>query len=96
LRRVIGGRSDNYQADTYTIANEHAYTWEGLAQVLDESGWQLLGWPTKSGMPDRPEQLFKGKALAAVKERTLLEQAAIYERIVTPLNLYFLATPKQA
>ena len=95
VRRVVAGRSDAFQADTYTIAKEYAYTWEEMINVLDETGWQFLGWPTKSGMPDRPEQLFNGKALAAVKEKSLSERASIYERIVKPLTLYFLAKPKR-
>lgn len=93
LRRVVQGRSASYQADGYAHAHELTFTWKELAALLERSGWRLLGWPRRSGMPDRPEQVLRGRALARLRALPLLEQASVYERIVKPGNLYFLAAP---
>ena len=93
VRRVVGGRSAQYQADAYTHVKDTAYTWEELIALLDDTGWSFEGWPNKSGMPDDPAQLFAGKALRRVRELDIRKQAAIYERLVKPGNLFFLASP---
>ena len=92
-RRVLKGRNAAYQADTYTHVQEVVYTWSELARVLQETGWRIEGWPKRSGMPDAPEQLFRGRALERMREKSAMEQAAIYERLVRPMNLFFLASP---
>jgi SAM-dependent methyltransferase len=92
-RRVLAGRNEAYQADTFTHVQEVVYTYEDIARVLGETGWRFEGWPRKSGMPDSPEQLFRGKAQELVRTKPLIEQAAIYERLVRPMNLFFLASP---
>lgn len=94
-RRVLAGRNAAYQADTYTHVQEVVYTWAELARVLEGAGFRLDGWPKRSGMPDAPEQLFRGRALELMRERAPLEQAAIYERLVRPMNLFFLASPEE-
>lgn len=93
LRRVFAGRSAQYQADGYTHVKDTAYTWDALIDLLAETGWAFRGWPRKSGMPDAPEQLFRGRALELVRRLDLRRQAAIYERLVAPGNLFFLAKP---
>lgn len=92
-RRVLAGRSKTYQADAFTHVKETAYTWRELATLLEDTGWSLQGWPTRSGMPDRPEQVLRGRALELIRGRSLLDQASIYERLVCPELLYFLAAP---
>jgi len=72
---------------------EVTYTWEELIDVLEDCGWRFVGWPKKSGMPDDPSQLFRGRTLQRVAQMSLREQAALYEKIVRPPNLYFLAKP---
>jgi SAM-dependent methyltransferase len=94
LRRVLAGRSAQYQADGYTHVKDTAYTWDELIDLLSETGWAFTGWPRKSGMPDAPEQLFRGRALDLVRRLDQRRQAAIYERLVMPGNLYFLAKPR--
>jgi len=94
LRRVVAGRSAQYQADGYTHVKDTAYTWHELIELMDDTGWAFTGWPRKSGMPDTPEQLFRGRALDLVRNLDLRRQAAIYERLVMPGNLYFVARPK--
>ena len=93
-RRVLAGRNAAYQADTFTHVQEEVYTWEQLSRLLDDTGWRFEGWPQKSGMPDDPRQVFTGQALEFVHGRSPLELAAIYERLMRPMNLYYLATPK--
>lgn len=94
VRRVLSGRNEAYLADLFTHVQEAAYTWAEIAELLDQSGWKLEGWPRRSGMPDAPEQLFRGAALERMRGLPLLEQAAVYERLICPANLYFLASPK--
>ena len=93
LRRAVAGRSAQYQADAYTHVKDTAYTWDELIDLLAATGWTFTGWPLKSGMPDSPEQLFRGRALELVKRLDQRKQAAIYERLVMPGNLYLLALP---
>jgi SAM-dependent methyltransferase len=90
-RRVIAGRNTAYQADAFTHAHEVAFTWAELGALLAETGWRLQGWPRRSGMPDAPSQLFAGATLASLRGRSVLELATIYERIVCPSNLFFIA-----
>jgi SAM-dependent methyltransferase len=92
-RRVFAGRNAAYQADAYTHVQEVTYTWGELIDVLGDSGWRFVGWPKKSGMPDDPAQLFRGEARRRVTKMSVREQAAVYEKIVRPSNLYFLAQP---
>jgi SAM-dependent methyltransferase len=92
VRRALSGRNPAFQADTYTHVQEVVYTWAEVARLLEETGFRFEGWPRKSGMPDAPEQLFRGRALELVRAKPLLEQAAIYERLVRPICLYFLAS----
>lgn len=91
-RRVLAGRNAAYQADTYTHVQEVVYTYAELADLLAGTGWRFEGWPLRSGMPDAPEQLFRGRAVELMRQRSLLDQAAIYERLVRPMNLFFLAS----
>jgi len=93
-RRVLKGRSASYQADGYTHVKDTCYTWSELDALLARTGWELTGWPRKSGMPDDPAQLFRGRALELVRRQPMLQQAAIYERLVMPGNLFFLARPR--
>ncbi len=93
VRRVFAGRNAAYQADAYTHVQEVTYTWGELIDVLEDTGWHFVGWPRKSGMPDDPSQLFRAEARRRVAEMSLREQAAVYEKIVRPSNLYFLAKP---
>jgi SAM-dependent methyltransferase len=95
-RRVLGGRNAAYQADAFTHVREVAFTWAELDTVLTESGWGLRGWPRRSGMPDDPSQLFSGQALESLRNRSLVDLATIYERVVCPSNLFFLATASRA
>lgn len=92
-RRVLAGRNAAYQADSYTHVQEVTYTWRELIDLLESTGWCFLGWPEKSGMPDRPGQVFRGRALELARRRSQRELASIYEKIVKPENLFFLATP---
>jgi SAM-dependent methyltransferase len=94
VRRTLSGRSNAYQADTFTHVQEAVYTWSEVIDLLAATGWNFEGWPRNSGMPDEPSQLFKGQALVAAERLSPLERANIYERILRPLCLYFLATPK--
>jgi SAM-dependent methyltransferase len=91
LKRVLKGRSQAYQADAFTCPQELTYTWKELADVLASTGWEWQGWPEHSGMPDHPSQVLSGAALARAERMTKLEQAAIYERLVCPGNLFFIA-----
>jgi SAM-dependent methyltransferase len=93
-RRVVAGRSAAYQADAFTHVKEDSYTFAALDELLRTTGWQFEGWPRQSGLPDAPEDLFDGAALDLVKTQPLLEQAAIYERLLRPLCLYFIASPR--
>jgi SAM-dependent methyltransferase len=94
LRRTVAGRSNAYQADTFTHVQEAAYSWAELAQTLTDTGWSFDGWPKSSGMPDDPAQLLRGKAVDAARQLSQLDQAAVYERILRPVCLYFLASPQ--
>jgi len=91
IKRVIKGRSASYQADAFTCPQEITYTWKEIADLLASTGWEWEGWPEHSGMPDRPSQVLSGEALARVERMSKLEQAAIYERLVCPGNLFFIA-----
>lgn len=91
LRRALRGRSQSYQADAYTHVQETAFTWSELAATLEQTGWRFRGWPRRSGMPDRPEQVLTGPAVELVRRQPMLRQAAVYERLVRPANLYFIA-----
>lgn len=91
IKRVLKGRNASYQADAFTCPQEITYTWAELAALLEGAGWKWEGWPRHSGMPDDPAQLLTGEALARVRKMTKLEQAGIYERLVCPGNLFFLA-----
>jgi SAM-dependent methyltransferase len=95
LRRVVGGRSASYQADAYTHPREVSYTWDELAEMLRKTGWRWLGWPARSGMPDDPRALFSGDALRSIQRADLSTRARVYERIVCPPSLYFLAEPER-
>lgn len=94
-RRVLAGRSAQYQADGYTHVKDSAYTWDELIDLLEDTGWSFHGWPRRSGMPDRPEQLFRGRALELARVLGRRQLAAVYERLVSPGNLFFLARPAQ-
>jgi len=96
VRRVLAGRSAAYQADTFTHVQEVIYTYQELAGVLRDAGWHFDGWPKHSGMPDAPEQVLRGRGLELARAKPLLEQAAIYERLMRPMNLFFLASPLEA
>jgi SAM-dependent methyltransferase len=91
LKRVLKGRSASYQADAFTCPQELTYTWTELAELLAHTGWEWQGWPQHSGMPDVPSQVLSGEALARVERMTRLEQASIFERLVCPGNLFFIA-----
>ena len=91
--RLAKGRNSAYLADSYAHVQEETYTWSELNALLSQNGWSLRGWPERSGMPDAPEQLLRGRALERARGISLLEQASIYERMVRPENLFFLATP---
>jgi SAM-dependent methyltransferase len=91
LKRVLKGRSQAYQADAFTCPQELTFTWKELAEMLASTGWEWQGWPEHSGMPDHPSQVLTGEALARAERMTKLEQAAIYERLVCPGNLFFIA-----
>jgi SAM-dependent methyltransferase len=93
LRRVVQGRNPAYQADAFTCPHELTFTCKEIAEMLGRSGWEWQGWPEHSGMPDEPSQLLSGEALARVKKMSLLEQASIFERLVCPGNLFFIARP---
>jgi len=94
VRRVVGGRSPNYQADAYTHPRETSYTWAEVDELLTSAGWRLVGWPRRSGMPDDPSELLGKDGARLVAELDLLARASIYERLVCPANLYFLAEPR--
>jgi SAM-dependent methyltransferase len=94
VRRTLAGRNNAYQADTFTHVQEAAFTWAELADLLLRTGWQFEGWPKKSGMPDHPRQVFRGAALEALDRLPPLERAAVYERVIRPVCLYFLASPR--
>jgi hypothetical protein len=42
-------------------------------------------------MPDHPSQVARGEAARRLGHMSLLDRAAVYERMVCPPNLYFLA-----
>lgn len=92
-RRVLSSRNAAYQADTFAHAHEVVFTYVELAEVLAATGWRFEGWPRRSGIPDAPRQLFKGEAVTLVESKPLVEQAAIYEQLLRPMNLFFLASP---
>jgi SAM-dependent methyltransferase len=92
VRRVLAGRNAAYQADAFTHEVEQSFTWAELSALASSAGWTLEGWPERSGMPDRPDQLFTEPTASDVRSLSLGEQAAMYERLVRPSNLYFLAT----
>ncbi len=89
--RVLAGRSAAYQADAYTHPREASYRWAEVSAMLERSGFRWLGWPARSGMPDEPRALFRGAALARIERSDLATKASVYERIVCPPHLYFLA-----
>lgn len=91
--RVLRGRSAAYQADAFTHPQETSFTWAELDRALSATGWRLTGWPEKSGMPDDPHQLVGGEAARRLSRMSLLERAAVYERVLCPPHLYFLAEP---
>lgn len=91
VKRVLKGRSQAYQADAYTCPMELTFTWKELAAMLASTGWEWDGWPEHSGMPDHPSQVLSGEALARAERMSKLDQAAIYERLVCPGNLFFVA-----
>ena len=93
LERVVRGRSSSYQADAFTHPQETSFTWAELDGELATAGFRLTGWPRRSGMPDDPGQLFSGEAARRLSRMTFLEQAAVYERVLCPPHLYFLAEP---
>jgi 2-polyprenyl-3-methyl-5-hydroxy-6-metoxy-1,4-benzoquinol methylase len=92
-RRVLASRSDAYQADTFTHAHEEVFSYSELADLLTATDWRFEGWPRRSGLPDAPRQIFKGRAADLVGALPALEQATVYERLLKPMNLYFLASP---
>jgi hypothetical protein len=91
-RRALTGRNTAYQADAYTHVQEVTYTWNELIDVLEATGWRFIGWPKRSGMPDTPSQLFRGEVRRRIMKMPVREQAEVYEKILRPSNLYFLAT----
>jgi SAM-dependent methyltransferase len=91
IKRVLKGRSPAYQADAFTCPQEITYTWKELAELLASTGWEWQGWPEHSGMPDHASQVLSGEALARVERMPKIEQAAIFERLVCPGNLFFIA-----
>jgi SAM-dependent methyltransferase len=93
VRRVARGRSRSYQADAFTNPQELSFTWAELGATIARAGWELTGWPARSGMPDDPKSLLREPAASALARRSLLDRAAVYERIVQPSNLYFTAKP---
>jgi SAM-dependent methyltransferase len=93
LLRVVRGRSSSYQADAFTHPQETSFTWSELDRELASTGFRLTGWPRRSGMPDDPRQLFGGEAARRLSRMTCLAQAAVYERVLCPPHLYFLAEP---
>lgn len=82
-------------ADQFTHIQEVVYTWREMAGFLAETGWTVRGWPPRSGFPDSPEAMFRGTALEHMKRKSILEQAEIYERLLRPINQYFLAVRDQ-
>jgi len=93
VKRAVRGRSAAYQADAFTCPQELTFTWKALAELLAKTGWEWQGWPEHSGMPDRASQVLSGEALTRVERMPKLEQASIFERLVCPGNLFFLARP---
>lgn len=91
LRRVRAGRGEAYQVDSYFHVLEHSFTWREWIDLLEGAGWSFQGWPKKSGMPDRPKQVLRGPARERIEQMSLADQAGIYERLLQPENLYFLA-----
>ncbi len=92
-QRMVKGRSATYQADYYGHPRDATYTWAEVNDLLERSGWLLTGWPRRSGMPDRPEQVSRGRATEMLRDLPLVERASVYERLVAPFLLYFLARP---
>lgn len=93
IERVVKGRSASYQADAFTHPHELTFTWKELAALLESAGWRFEGWPARSGMPDDASQVLRGEALARVLRMSKIEQATIFERLVCPPSLYFIARP---
>jgi len=94
LRRVVAGRSAAYQADAYDHVKDDGYTWRELDATLNRTGWELVGWPDGAGFPADPSALFTGRALERCRALSTLELASVYERLLEPGNLYFLARPR--
>jgi SAM-dependent methyltransferase len=94
-RRVLSGRNAAYFADTYTHAQELTFTWEDIEALLQKTGWSSNGWPRRAGFPDRPEAMFKGEALTRAQQLSRLELASVYERLLQPSNVYFMATERE-
>jgi hypothetical protein len=90
---MVKGRTAASDADQFTHAQELVYRWEEVDQLLTGTGWHLVGWPPRSGMPDQPGDIVGGEALRRLDSMSAMEQAAFYEKIVKPARLYFLATP---
>lgn len=82
-------------ADDFTHVQEVVHTWKEMAELLAETGWTVRGWPPRSGFPDSPEAMFRGTALEHMKRKSMLEQAEVYERLLRPINQYFLAVRDQ-
>ena len=93
VQRLLRGRSTTYQADYYGHPRDATFTWAEVDELLERSGWVLTGWPRRSGMPDRPEQVSRGRATELLRDMSLVEQASVYERLVAPFLLYFFARP---
>lgn len=94
LRRARVGRSRTFTADSYAHPQEAAFSWSEVVDLLAATGWSWDGWPPRSGMPDRASQVFHAGPLTdELEQASRLEQANVYERLVRPSNLYFLARP---
>jgi SAM-dependent methyltransferase len=93
IRRVFIRRKalESIAADAYTHVQELTYTTAQMAALLDATGWSYAGWPPRSGMPASLDEVFSGSALAAMRRKSVLEQAAVLERLVRLENLYFVA-----
>lgn len=91
VRRVLRGRNPNYQADTFTHTRERTFTWDELDELLSGSGWSLLGWPPRAGMPRLERIRLPGDEYVSDPKQLMLRRARFAERMVQPANLYFLA-----
>ena len=90
-RRVAAGRDRAFYADALTHVQEATFTWAELIDLLQETGWSFTGWPSHSGIPDSPEQIFRGAALISAQKLSQRELAGVYERLLRPPCLYFIA-----